>query len=455
MLLDTQASLPTDEIYNRNFIDGQWVFPAAPYEYEIRNPADSTISAVVPLSSRNDVRRALAAARQSQNGPWADPAQRHQMLAKLLNHLAELAPQLARLQTTETGLEPADSVATIEAALRLARTILTRTVIDPPAPQPGVTGHILSWGLPFTGMLTNVFNAWTHGASAVVKPSLRGPLTPVAIALAASHVGFPPGAINVVQGTGVDVGAALIGCPDLTRLNVHGNDDTLSRARRATPRTQVPLSTLSAGGNAAIVYPYIASDRIASLAVDVAAAVRIHNAGGPFGLPIVALHTTVATQVLEAIMAEVTTVRPAPLPTEPLRRRAMTRLDMLRTAGARVLAGATIPDDIEHRMGWRIPATVVNLGDAQRAAPLLRSVGEPLGPILTVAHWTTHQDLDALFAAPRHLDGYAGTWGDSFGDERIRFGVITREQNALDAAHGGLLPSTWIGETAARATGAP
>jgi acyl-CoA reductase-like NAD-dependent aldehyde dehydrogenase len=454
MLLDTTTALPTDEHYNRNFIDGQWVFPAAPYEYEIRNPADSTISAVVPLSSRNDVSRAIAAAHRSQDGLWAHTDRRNQLLAQLLSRLAELAPGLARLQSIETGLAHADSVATIDAALRLARTILTRAVIDKHPLRPGVSGHILSWGLPFTEMLTNVFGAWTHGKSVVVKPSLRGPLSPVAVALAASHVGFPPGVLNVVQGTGVDVGAALVSSPVLSRLHARGNDITLSRARRAGARTQVPLSTLSAGGNAAIVYADVNPERIASLAVDTAAAVRIHSAGGPFGLPIVAVHRAVAAAVYAAILAEVSAITPAPLPTEPLRRRAMDRLDALRAGGGRVLLGGTIPDDIEHRMGWRIPATVVDLGNAQRAAPLLQSVGEPLGPILTVVRWTSHQDLDALFAAPRHLDGYAGTWGDSLGDERIRFGVITREQSPLDAAHSGLLPSAWIGDTTARTNGA-
>ncbi|OPX05309.1 aldehyde dehydrogenase family protein [Mycobacterium sp. AT1] len=447
MLLDTPSSLPTDEIYNRNFIDGQWVFPGAPYEYEIRNPVDSTITAVVPLSSRNDVGRAIAAAHRSQDGLWADTDRRNQLLTKLLIRLAELAPDLSRLQSMETGLAQADSAATIDAALRLARTILTRAVIDKHPLHPGVSGHVLSWGLPFTEMLANVFGAWTQGKSVVVKPSLRGPLSPVVVALAASHVGFPPGVLNVVQGTGVDVGAALISSSTLARLHVHGNDNTLSRGRRATPRTHVPLSTLSAGGNAAIVYPDIAPDRVARLAGDIAAAVRMNSAGGPFGLPIIALHSTVASQVLEAIVGEATSVLPAPLPTEPLRRRAMGRLDVLRAGGARVLAGATIPDDVEHRMGWRIPATVLDLGNAERAAPLLRAAAEPLGPILTVVSWDSHQDLDLLFAAQRHLDGYASTWGDSVGDERIRFGVVTGEQSPLDAAFSGLLPSAWIGDT--------
>ena len=39
--------LPTDEHFARNLVDGRWAFPAAPYEYEIRNPADSTITTAI------------------------------------------------------------------------------------------------------------------------------------------------------------------------------------------------------------------------------------------------------------------------------------------------------------------------------------------------------------------------------------------------------------------------
>ncbi|MGH3555957.1 MAG: aldehyde dehydrogenase family protein [Mycobacterium sp.] len=456
MVLDTQAlRLPTEAVYHRNFIDGQWLYPAAAYAYDIFSPSDGTVSASVPLSSHTDVSRAIAAAQQAQHGPWADTDRRGQLLAQLLASLADLAPELAQLQATETALSHADSAATIDATLRLARVVLTRTAINKPAPRPGVSGHILSWGLPFSEMLINVFAALAAGASVVVKPSLRGPLSPIAVALAASHVGFPPGAINVVQGTGPDVGAALIGSRLLTHLHVHGNDITLSRARRAAQRSRVLLSTLSAGGNAAIVSPDVGRGQIASLAAETAAAVRMNSAGGPFGLPIVAIHQAVAPVVLDAILAEVTSVAPAPLPVEPLRWRAMERLDTLRVGGGRVLAGGAIPDDIEHRMGWRIPATVIDLGDAERATALLRSAGEPLGPILTVLRWRNHDELHALFTAARHRDGYAGTWGDGLGDEQLQFGVIVREQSPLQAAYSGLVPSAWSGDTAPCANGGP
>jgi hypothetical protein len=151
-------------------------------------------------------------------------------------------------------------------------------------------------------------------------------------------------------------------------------------------------------------------------------------------------------------VTEIGAVVPAPLPSQPLRVRAMSRLGLLRAAGGRVLVVGSIPDDIEHRMGWRIPSTVVDRGDARMAAPLLFSAGTPLGSTLTVVRGTSHHELDAIFTAARHLDGYAGAWS-GFGDERIRFGVLAREQSPLDVARGGLVPSAWTGENPARRNG--
>ena len=63
-----------------------------------------------------------------------------------------------------------------------------------------------------------VLPALAGGDTVIVKPSLRGPLSPVAFAYLATQAGLPPGVVNVVQGTGVDVGAELISRPDLSAL---------------------------------------------------------------------------------------------------------------------------------------------------------------------------------------------------------------------------------------------
>lgn len=442
MLETDSAAIVEEALFSRNFIDGRWSFPAAPYEFEIRSPLDSSVVAEVPLSSRNEVRRAIVAARRAQDSHWADPKLRGRLLDSMLNELARSAPQLAKLQCIETGLSLNDSTATVGAALRLAEAILANPV-GAESGAGGVSGHVLSWGLPFTEMLTSVFGSLSRGMSAVVKPSLRGPLSPVAVAAVSERVGIPPGVLNVVQGTGVDVGAALMGSAELDQLSVHGNSDTLLRAARAAASTGVALSAISAGLNSSIVYPDIDQGQINTLAVRSAAGLRLHSAGGLFGQSTVVVHQSVANSVIDALRGNLRGMVAAPLPSDPLRQCAMRRLGSLLEGGAHLILGGSIPDDIDHRMSWRIPPILVDLGHGCEAAKLLASSGDPLGPILSVIRWTTHSDLDEIFSRPAYLDAYGTTWGNGWSDSRLRFGETAWAQSPIDMALAGQMPQAW------------
>ncbi|HKS99624.1 MAG TPA: aldehyde dehydrogenase family protein, partial [Rugosimonospora sp.] len=230
------AALPTGEHYARNLIGGQWRFPAAPYEFEIRNPVDSTVTTVVPLSSRFDVARAVRAA-GTVAGAWAaEPAERIRLLGLLVAELDRLAGPLAALQSVESGLALADSRVAVAAVVRATWELLnhTRRV---GRPVPGVSGHVLSWGLPLAEAVCAIVPALRAGYPVVVKPSLRAPLSAVALGLLATRLGFPDGVVNVVQGTGLDAGAALLDTPGLAALQVRAGARTLAQAARSrSPR---------------------------------------------------------------------------------------------------------------------------------------------------------------------------------------------------------------------------
>lgn len=423
----TDSSLPTDEHYARNLIGGNWKFPAAPYEFEIRNPADSTISAVVPLSSRFDVASAYRFAADAAAGVWANPAARMPLLHAVLDRLVGAAEGLAQLQSLETGLSLHDSRSLVNATLDIARTLLScGALAAAPTPtcagKPAVSGHILSWGAPFTEVVTSVVPALIRGDSVIVKPSLRGPLSPVAFALLATDAGLPAGVLNIVQGTGGggDIGADLIGRRELSALYVRGSERTIAQAERARSRSGVALHVLRGGGNVVIVGPELSSN-LDAVVDTITSAVRIHSAGGPFGLPLLAVHTSYAVQLVQAVQHRLADTAAAPLPTEPLRSRAIERIKGLVNRGARVAVGGTaIPDDIAHRMSWRLPPTVLLLGAPDSAAVGQEQATAPLGPVLSVATWDRASQLPALFTATRARDGVASVWGT---DEAVAAGL--------------------------------
>ena len=418
-VLDPMTSpLPTEEHYARNLIGGHWRFPAAPYDFEVRNPADSTICAVVPLSSRFDVAAAYRAASVVETGVWSGAAGRMAMLHAIVERLAGAADELAELQALETGLTLADSRAVVSATLDVARTLLscsTGVTAQGERRAADVSGHILSWGAPFTEMVTSVLPALVRGDSVIVKPSLRGPLTPVAVALLAADTGLPDGVLNVVQGTGGDIGADLIGRRELSTLYVRGGERTIAQAQRAHDRTGVPLRVLRGGGNVCVIGPDLDVDSdgdIEILADAITSAVRVHSAGGPFGLPLLAVHTAQAEALLHAVLTRLAETIAAPLPTELLRRRAVQRIEGLRAAGATILLGGNeIPDDVAHRMAWRLPPTVLLLGGPDSMAVRREQASVPLGPVLSVLTWDHPDQLANVFTALRNRDGTASLCG--------------------------------------------
>jgi len=456
--------LPGDEHFARNLIGGSWRFPAAPYEYEIRNPADSTITTVVPLSSRFDVARAVTAATDAVPGWSAAPARRAELLARLADELDRLAPRLVALQATESGLAAADAHTAVTGAAHLARTLAAAEAqVTEPGPgaadaraavtgaarlaralaaagrPAGVTGHVLSWGLPLLEIASAVLPPLATGHTAVVKPSLRAPLSAAAFGYLAARAGFPPGVLNIVQGTADDVGAALLGTAQLSLLQVRGGDRLHTLAGRATAVTGVPLRGLRGGGNVAVAGR---DADPAQVAAALAVAIRAHSTGGLLALPLLAVHADAADAVLDAVLAAVGTVAPAPLPTSALRDRATGRVESLRRRGGRVLTGGTVPDDTRHRMGWFLPPTVIGLGPVDPASHL----GEPLGPVLTVATWRSPDDLARAFGHDHPADAVASTWamtGADLAAARLPHQVILPGQPPAAAVHRGQLPAGW------------
>ena len=449
------VALPGDEHYARNLIGGRRQFPAAPFEFEIRNPLDSTVTTVVPLSSRFDVARAVAAARAATR-PWsADGDMRHRLLTRLVDQLGLLAGPLAQLQSLETGLALADSRTAVAAVTQLARVLLaTRARAADDAGDAGrVGGHILSWGLPFAEVVCSVLPDLLAGRTVVVKPSLRAPMSAVAFAHLATNLGFPPGVINIVQGTGVDTGAALVSTHDLASLHVRAGDRTLDQAARAVTVTGTRLHSLRAGGNVVVAGRGADPDQVAAAVTD---ALRVHSAGGLLNLPLLSVQAEAAGQVVDAVLARLPGGAAAPLPTEPLRTRALSQVAALQAAGARVLRGGTVPDDAAHRMGWLLPPTVVTAG-AMRGGAGSHSrgtaAGESLGPVLTVVTWRSPAELAGTLPHPRYADAIACVWGLDDGElaaARLPHPVILQEATPMTALHDALLPAAWLGGSGER-----
>src|SRR5215218_10742091 len=88
----------------QNFIDGEFVDAAEGATEEVTNPANGEVIADMPLSTEEDVNRAVAAAKAAFPG-WSatTPAERATAMLKLADILDEHADELSDLEAADAG----------------------------------------------------------------------------------------------------------------------------------------------------------------------------------------------------------------------------------------------------------------------------------------------------------------------------------------------------------------
>lgn len=111
----------------------------------------------------------------------------------------------------------------------------------------GVTGHIVPWNYPMQILARSVSAALAMGNACVIKPAEEACLTALAMAQLAEEAGFPPGAVNIVPGTGAEAGAALTAHPGVNHISFTGSVGVGTLVQQSAALNHVPV-TLELGG---------------------------------------------------------------------------------------------------------------------------------------------------------------------------------------------------------------
>ena len=128
---------------------------------------------------------------------------------------------------------------------------MTNTVQRMPA-GPAVV--ITPWNAPFMLATWKLAPALAAGNSVIHKPAEWSPLSAALLAELALEAGFPPGAYNLVQGIGADVGAALVADPRVRRISFTGSPATGRVIGRAAAENIVPFTAELGGKGPLIVF---------------------------------------------------------------------------------------------------------------------------------------------------------------------------------------------------------
>ncbi len=273
----------------RTILIGETWQPAETEEpLPVVDPSDGTHFAELSRGGKAEVDRAVMSARQALEGPWGrlDAAERGRLLAKLSQAIWENADTLARLESRDTGKPLNQGKADVAAAVRYFEFYAGAadklhgssipyqsgyTVFTLREPH-GVTGHIIPWNYPLQVLGRSLAAALTIGNATVLKPAEDACLSCLKLAQLALDVGFPPGAINIVTGTGEEAGAALSAHPGIDHLSFTGSPETGTAVAQAAASHHCSV-TLELGGKSPQIV-FADSDLDAALPYLVRAAVQ-------------------------------------------------------------------------------------------------------------------------------------------------------------------------------------
>lgn len=235
---------------------------------DLIEPATGKPFATVALGTKEDVDRAVAAAKQAQ-AEWGKLSygERSAALLKFADALEANSENLARLESQNAGkplkLTTGGDIPFAIDNLRYFASVVRRqegtaageyiggyTSLIRREPI-GVVGAITPWNYPFMMAIWKLGPALAAGNAAVIKPAPNTPVTTIELAKLALESGLPAGLINVVTG-GAEVGEAICTHPDVRMISFTGSTRTGRRiAELASPL--VKRVTLELGGKAPFV----------------------------------------------------------------------------------------------------------------------------------------------------------------------------------------------------------
>lgn len=399
------------------YIGGQWVPPDDGATYVVRSPIDGSVVAEVADAGPTEVERAASAARAAlpvlrETTVW-ERATWCREIAALLDDRAE---HIGRTVALETGRPYLGSVAEIHKAaegFRLAAeegVRLTGEVV--PVADPSKTVHtrwyptgvwaVLSpWNFPINIPIEYLGPLLVSGNATVWKPAPSTSVCASEVVACIADAGVPDGAINLLTTSRTEVASALVAEPSVIGVGLTGSTTTGDAVAKAAPGKRLLLEL---GGNGPIL---VFDDADLNRAAE-AAAVSCFTAGGQIcsaGGRVLAA-ATIAEDLAERVAHHASRfpvgdpfderTQIGPLHLRSLVEKIEGQVVDAQAAGARVLAGGSAL--LGQPSEQYFPATV--LTDVAVGQAIERE--ETFGPVVPVVPVSDQDDLITLANASVH-----------------------------------------------------
>jgi phenylacetaldehyde dehydrogenase len=227
-------------------INGKWVNAVSGKTFPTYNPATGDVLTQVAEGDREDINRAVDAARAAfDHGPWRklSPSERGRMMWKLADLVEKHGEEFAQLESLDNGkpltiARVADVPGTVDMFRYMAgwATKIEGNTIPLSAQGPkflaytvrepvGVVGQIIPWNFPLLMAAWKLAPALAAGCCVVLKPAEQTPLTALLLGELIQEAGIPDGVVNIVPGYGETAGAALAAHPKVDKIAFTGSTE--------------------------------------------------------------------------------------------------------------------------------------------------------------------------------------------------------------------------------------
>jgi betaine-aldehyde dehydrogenase len=391
------------------FIDGEWAAAKSGATLPVINPSNGELLAEVPACGREDVDRAVQAARRAfDEGPWKDTTaqDRGKLLFKMAGLVRDHAKELAETDTRNMGkpiveaeFDVNDAANCFEYYGGLATKIHGETLSVPDnalsmvVREPvGVVGQIIPWNYPLLMAVWKTAPALAAGCTVILKPAEQSPLSALRLAKLFEMAGVPRGVVNVITGDGMGAGQPLVAHPGVDKVAFTGGTDA-GRAVLKTAADTIKRTTMELGGkNPNIVF----DDADFEAAVDGALFGAFANQGevcsagsrllvqkGIYDRLVAELRNRVKRVRVGDPMKRETKM--GPLVTKEHRDRVLSYIEIGKKE-AKLLCGGGVPAEMSK--GWFVEPTI--FVDVDHNARISRE--EIFGPVLSVIRFDTEAD---------------------------------------------------------------
>jgi alpha-ketoglutaric semialdehyde dehydrogenase len=253
-----------------NFIDGAWVDGGSGKTTDNINPADTRqVLGKVVRSTKDDARRAIDSAKRAFEGWRRVPApKRGGIVLEAMRLMNERKETIARALTLEEGKTNAESLGEVMKAINVLEFVagegrrwngttvpseLPRTFAYTVRAPLGVVGLVTPWNFPVCIPAWKIAPALVAGNTVVFKPATITPWTAKLVVDVFCDAGVPKGVLNLVYGSGSDVGQAISEHADVRALSFTGSNEVGCKLYETGSRTLKKVQCEMGGKNPLIV----------------------------------------------------------------------------------------------------------------------------------------------------------------------------------------------------------